>query len=458
MKEYVEIMNNFNKIIKNEKTINLARENNTDFTRKSKLGFETLVKMILSRTGKTVSNEVINYYCEIDRLDSSVSKQSVFQAREKLKPNIFCYLNKELIKKYYDSNIERKAYKNYTVLAIDGVVLEMPLTDETKEKFGVNNHAKNMTKTSPRCSGLYDVLNDVYLDFLINHWEVSELPMAYEQIKATKDILKDKKCIFLADRNYGATDLFLYLEKLDYKFCFRGKKNFYKKYLDINSNDSIVHIPLDEKWINRLKIEEVKDMAREEGNLVLRVIRFNKSDITNKKGDDDQVILFTNLSIDEFTREEIIKLYGKRWRIETGYGILKTKMELERVTSEKTNIMLQDVYSQIIVYNQMSILKNIANKRINNTDKYLYQININNLITLFRKLLPKILNNIGKLIKIISMIINKIIKNKEPIRENRLYPRWNTYISKPVTLKFRVDGKRNPKVQKTQKGYLRIAY
>lgn len=447
----------FNKKIESNETLEKARINEQHFSRNSKLGYQTLIKFILSRTGKTTANEINNYYSEIDNLKNCVSKQSIFQAREKLNPHVFRFLNHEMIKYYYKhSNIKKQ--NNYITLAIDGTVLEMPLNEETSSIFGVTQSTNKPTKTSPRCSGIYDVLNNVYLDFMVSHWRISEIPMAYEQITFMKNILKNEKCIFLADRYYGATDLFLYLDSINYKYCFRGKKNFYKYHLDENKNDNIVHIPLNDAWIKRLKIEEAKTIAKETKELVIRVIRFKKSEVTKKiKDENEEIILFTNLSEEEFSRENIIALYGKRWNIETGYGILKTKLELERVTSEKVTIILQDIYSQIIVHNQISILKNIADKEINSTDKYEYQININNLIGLYRKWLPSILNKLSQLSKIICAIINKIIKNKEPIRKNRLFPRWNAYIERPVTLKFRVDGKRNPKVHKTQKGYLRVA-
>lgn len=456
MKTYVEMMKYFNKIIECNETLKKSRLKDNYFTRNTKLGHKNLIRFILSRTGKTTANEINNYYSEINNLDKSVSKQSIFQAREKLNPFVFRYLNHQMIKYYYQKNQINKC-KGYITLAIDGTVLEMPLTTETISAFGLTKSTKFPTKTSPRCSGIYDVLNHVYLDFLINHWTVSEIPMAYEQIKVIKEILKKEKCIFLADRYYGATDLFLFLELLDYKYCFRGKKNFYKHYINEEISDDFISIPLDEKWISRFKIEEAKALAKTNKTLKIRVIRFKKSEVTNKSDDNEEIILFTNLSKEEFTKEEIINLYGKRWNIETGYGILKTKLEIERITSEKVIIILQDVYSQIIIYNQISLLKNISDQKINNTLKYEYQININNLINLFRKWLPTILNQLNNLSKIISMIISKIIKNKEPIRKNRLFPRWNVYISKPTTLKFRVDGKRNPKFHKTKLGYLRIA-
>ncbi len=92
-------------------------------------------------------------------------------------------------------------------------------------------------------------------------------------------------------------------------------------------------------------------------------------------------------------------------------------------------------------------------KIITHTEKYKYQTNINNLIQLLKANLAKILNMKQKLKTLISEIIKKASKNKEPIRPNRLFERWDVYINKPPTLKFRVDGKRNPKVRKTKKDF-----
>ena len=70
--------------------------------------------------------------------------------------------------------------------------------------------------------------------------------------------------------------------------------------------------------------------------------------------------------------------------------------------------------------------------------------------------LVKFILTLTKLKTLISEIIKKASKNKEPIRPNRLFERWDVYINKPPTLKYRVDGKRNPKVRKMKKGFLRI--
>lgn len=76
-------------------------------------------------------------------------------------------------------------------------------------------------------------------------------------------------------------------------------------------------------------------------------------------------------------------------------------------------------------------------------------------IKLLRDNLGILLNIKQELRTLIGKIIKKASKNKEPIRPNRLYGRWDAYIRKPATLKYRVDSKRNPVVRRTPKGYLR---
>ena len=102
------------------------------------------------------------------------------------------------------------------------------------------------------------------------------------------------------------------------------------------------------------------------------------------------------------------------------------------------------------------MIKKESDKLIAHTEKYEYQTNINNLIQLLRANLAKLLNMKDGFRRLINKIIRKSSKNKEPIQPNRLFGRWNVYTKKPTTLKYRVDGKRNPKVRKIKTGYLRI--
>lgn len=447
----------FNTLLSHPETYKVARKDSRYFTRDSKLGLPGLLKFLISRQGYTVANEINHYYSSFD-LEKSVSKQAIFQAQEKLDYNVFPYINNKLCKHYYQTN-EYDTIKGYTVIAIDGSVAEAPYTEENEKVFGsvTPNEICISSRVSPRISGFFDVRNNMYVDVFIGSYKDSEIPMAYNQMKNVHDTLENHNILFIADRYYPSTDMFIYYNMNNDKFCYRGKANFYKKYVKDIERDGWIEFELDDKWIDRFKIEEVKEYAREHRLFRLRVIKFMKSEICKLEDEekDEVVILFTNLDESEWTTEEIIHLYGNRWSIETGYDILKNKLEMERVTSEKSELILQELHSQVIVHNLAAMIKRESDNIITHTEKYQYQTNINNLIQLLRANLARMLNVKEELRTLISKIVKKASKNKEPIRPNRLYGRWDVYIKKPTALKYRVDGKRNPVIRRTNKGFLR---
>ncbi|WP_296877296.1 IS4 family transposase [Thomasclavelia sp.] len=447
----------FDTLLSHPDIFEIARKDSRYFTRDSKLGLPGLLKFLISRQGYTVANEINHYYSSFD-LEKSVSKQAIFQAQEKLDYKVFPYINSRLCKYYYQNN-DYETFKGYTVVAIDGSIGEAPYTKKNRKVFGAATYNEDcaLTKTNPRISGFYDVCNGIYLDVSIKSYTDSEIPMAYEQMNTVHDVLENHKVIFMADRYYPSTDMFIYYNMNNDKFCYRGKSNFYKKYVKDIERDGWIEFDLDDKWINRFKIEEVRDYAREHKKFGLRVIKIMKSELRKLKDDekDEQMLLFTNLDDNEWSTKEVILLYGNRWSIETGYDTLKNKLEMERVTSEKADLILQELHSQVIVYNLAAMIKKESDKIITHTEKYKYQTNINNLIQLLRANFARLLNIKEEFDTLIRKIIEKASKNKEPIRTHRLFDRWDVYINKPPTLKFRVDGKRNPKFIKTKKGFLR---
>ena len=452
------IVEYFYSLLSHPDTFDIARKQPNYFIRESKLGLPGLLKFMFSRNGHTVSNEINHYFSGFDALDKSVSKQAIFQAQEKLSYKVFPYLNHQLCQYYYNNN-EYDTIKGYTAVAIDGSTGEAPDTPECIKAFGDKGlHKHQQRRTNPRISGFYDICNGIYINLSIQSYRKAELPMAYEQMDDVHQLLDKQKRLFLADRNYDASDLFFYFEINKDFYCFRGKPNFYKKHLQQIEEDGWINVEFDDQWINRFKIDEVREYARKHRKLRIRVIKYKKSEIKKlkKNEEDEEIILFTNLSSDEWPRKEIIVLYGHRWTEETGYDTLKNKLEMERITSEKPELILQEMHSQVLVHNLAAMIKKESDKIVVHTPKYKYQTNINNLIQLLRANLPKLLNQKQKIKELLEKIIKKAAKNKEPIRPNRLYPRWGVYIKLPSPLKFRVDGRRNPSIKKVKNKFLRI--
>ena len=84
-------------------------------------------------------------------------------------------------------------------------------------------------------------------------------------------------------------------------------------------------------------------------------------------------LLATNLNEKEFTKEELKELYNKRWTIETGYDKLKNIIQLEEFSGIRKEIIEQDFYAGVFIYNLATTIKfdiEKSNKhKIKNKDK-----------------------------------------------------------------------------------------
>ncbi|MFR4947910.1 hypothetical protein [Thomasclavelia spiroformis] len=132
----------FNTLLSHPDTFETARKDPRYFTRDSKLGLSGLLKLLFSRQGYIVTNEINHYFSSYD-LEKSISKQAVFQAQGKLNYMVFPFINKKLCRYYYRTN-EYETLKGYTVIAIDGSVGEAPYTKEN-EKYSVLPNHSSMT-------------------------------------------------------------------------------------------------------------------------------------------------------------------------------------------------------------------------------------------------------------------------------------------------------------------------
>ena len=70
----------------------------------------------------------------------------------------------------------------------------------------------------------------------------------------------------------------------------------------------------------------------------------------------------TSLSEDEFSAEELKKLYQLRWNIEVGFREAKYILGMEAFHSKQENSICQEIYSRIIMYN-FSILIDVYKRQ-----------------------------------------------------------------------------------------------
>ena len=390
----------------------------TDFTRKRKMDFVKLIHYILNKKGLSTNMEINNFFDKIEE-DTEMSAQALLDQRLKLKPEAFVELNEDYLKGFYSEYKDKgaKNYKGYILKAIDGTDIEIPNTERSKETFGRVKGKKGESIPRASVSMCYDVLNGYIIDVIPEKYRTKEIDMAKRHIKKDQEITEGYKSIYIMDRNYISIDFLTLLQKNNIKYLIRSKTRYFKQETEkMKTNDEIVEIARTKERMRRDNFadEETRNYAKE-NKIEVRIIKHKL-----KKGKEEYLI--TNVK--EFSTEEIFEMYGKRWNIETLYDNLKNKLQIEKFTSSKEDIIKQDIYASTFVYNMVQTMKNEAQEKIEQKKyKYEMKINTNVSIGLFKNEMIEILledNNIKRLRKY-NKLSKKILKYRIPIRKDREY-------------------------------------
>lgn len=399
-----------------------CRLSKKDYIRKRKVGPQDIVLYELNKKGLSTKMEIINFNNINDIKE--ISSPGLFKQREKLNPEAFIYLMQVSLKEFYIGyQNEVKTYKGYILTGIDGSDFEIPNTKRSREKYNRKQQNQCARVTVSTC---YDLLNKYTLDTIVEKYDYSETEMAqkhYETIDREK-LLGDFKSIRIMDRNYrNLGNIYHYIKNND-KFLIRiGSSVYEKENQAMNSNDEIIEIKYE---YNRARY--YKDIDPEfyeylsSGNTVK--VRCVKLELETGEIE----VLLTNLEKEEFTTEEIKKLYNLRWQIEINYRHLKNDLKIESITSSKEILIKQDIYSQVLVSNMLQAFINDNDENINQ-EKYKNKMktNSNMSVGIFKNTLIYILleDNTKKRCEMMDKFCSTIEKYIIPIKPGRKNKRNN---------------------------------
>ena len=245
----------------------------------------------------------------------------MFKALDKTNPDVFPFIIRQFAKDFYEHQ-DYETVDGWVVLACDGTKMDLPPSEEMKERFGgylnqtITDEHK-VRKPQANCSVLIDVVNHVVLDALIKPCKTSELPMLYEHLENCRELLKGKKVMLLCDRYYGSAELFLYCRLHKYKLLVRAKSYMYKKQVAEIEKDGMIQLDFNKAWLRRLKRDDCRAYAQEHLHLELRVVKNHFEytlNGTKRKRDKIRVdsVYLTDLGYAEFSSSDIIELYHVR--------------------------------------------------------------------------------------------------------------------------------------------------
>ena len=110
----------------------------------------------------------------------------MFKALDKTNPDVFPLIIRQFAKDFYEHQ-DYQTLNDWIVLACDGTKMDLPPSEEMREKFGgyLNQTITDesmVRKPQATCSVLMDVVNHVVLDALIKPCSTSEIPILYEHL------------------------------------------------------------------------------------------------------------------------------------------------------------------------------------------------------------------------------------------------------------------------------------
>lgn len=163
-----------------------TRKSPRDFSRIYKFPWYDVLCYLIFRHEKCTQSEISSYYSSIGKPDLRISKQAAFKAVQKVRWEVFPLLIRKLAEKFYSSSLV-KTHKGYILLAEDGTTNALLPTVEALNMFGfVTNptvkKADDAKKATSRSASLYDVTNGLIVNFSMNQYKRSEIPIAVEHL------------------------------------------------------------------------------------------------------------------------------------------------------------------------------------------------------------------------------------------------------------------------------------
>ena len=389
-KRAIELVNRTKNKIEQRKFVLKHRTAPGHFTKKATLNFKNTSQLILSLIKDTIKVELMNYFDQFEEKIISPSKNAFNLAREKINYSAF----KELFSESCDLAIEEddktKLYKGYRLFANDGTSFIVGPLEKLKEFFGESTTVAG--KAICRISGIVDVLNNVIIDAAVSPFSVGERALAIGQIEKLAYITN---ALYLYDRGYWSSELVACIIKNRQKFLMR---------LASNTGKTIV---------------------RDENGTPYPLRRCS---FILPNGELE--VLLTNIPADEMTDDELIRLYTKRWGIETKYLELKERLHLDVINSSSINIILQDIYSALYFSNLVAFICEdaddiISEKIIGKNYKYDQKANRANCIAILRKRFVRLflLDDTERQKKEFQHIVDEISRCKTYIGKSKPRPR-----------------------------------
>lgn len=412
-----------------------------DFSRNRKIPYESMILSLLTMEGSTLTNELLRQFgCAITTATSS----AFVQQRKKILPAAF----EKLLREFVAQTTQENEYKGYKLLAVDGSDIQIPTNLNDKDSLFI---AKEGTKPYNllHLNALYNLLTHTYEDAIVFKNKESGEDKALTKMVDQSAV--SGKPIVIMDRGYESYNNMAHIQEKGWFYLIRVKDfSIHKTGIlhglelpDTDEFDEYIDLNLTRKQTNKMKqlFQRKNNFRRISHNkkfdylptkskkseetvlyhLPFRIVRFPITDNTYE-------VVVTNLDVKEFPPDELKKLYGMRWGIETSFRDLKYTVGLLHFHSKKVEYILQEIYASLIMYNFSELITTHVVIEKGNR-KHEYKVNFSVAVHICREFLLK-----ESIPPDIERLIARYIT---PIRPGRSRPR-DMKVKQAISFMYRV--------------------
>lgn len=389
-----------------------VRHPGQDFSRNRKISFSDICWLLIGLQSKSMPNEILDFFNH----DVSAPSSSAFiQQRKKVLTEAWEYLFYSFVQAC--SPFSSATMYGYHLFAVDGSDANIYRNPNDEETF---IHEGERGYNAIHINALYNLLSHTYHDVVFQGKKKLHERSAFNTMI---DRYHGPEAIFIADRGYESFNTFAHVIQSGQKFLIRMK--------DIDSNGILgaYNLPDDEfdtfieTTLTRRHTKETLDHPEVYTilspqtdfdyldihpyyNISFRIVRFHVGS--------GYVCVATNLPEDQFPLATIRQLYRLRWGGETGFRELKYTIGLLDFHSKTKELILQEIYARLILYNFCELVVNHAVVETRGDTKHSYKINFATAVNICKEYLKRGGDEDEKM--------RLIQKHLTPIRPDRKYP------------------------------------
>jgi hypothetical protein len=385
-----------------------------DFTRKRKLPFVATMLFMLNSLRKSLAIEIDGFVRHLKEyvpftVNDRFTTSTFVQNRQKIKPTVFSRLSEVIIENYYTAdNDTLRHLHGFRVLAVDGSTLMLPFTAELKEYYGIAKNQHDVDVVKARVSVLYDVLNRITLDAVIEKLSTGERELALRHARQWK-----KGDLIIYDRGYPSYDLIHEHIKQGIDCLTRvsaGYSAIVSAFVATGKKSVITEI-----YPGKNISFGDKEYGRHSG-LTVRLLRIELPSA------EIEVLMTTLTDSQKYPAKLFKELYFLRWGIETFYDELKNKLKVEYFTGYSKTTIQQDFFCAIFISNLQSVIVNDLEEELaaqNEGKKYKYRVNTNLSYGFLKNRILELLYKDAPLDEVFKELEELFLKNTVPIRNDR---------------------------------------